>query len=414
MIEPYVDVENCYYNSKSLKEENPESALTSFYSIVEKCEGEQNEWAFKALKQITKINFQLKKYDDMLQSYQRLLGYTNWLSITKNYSEKSIYNIVEYASSCENTEFLEKFYDVTTKALQNLNNERLMLKVLMHVARFLLTQKNYHKFKYLLRQMHELLSDENNSVADQNRGTHLLELYSLEIQMYSDIEDNKRLKELYQSSLRVKTAIPHPRIMGIIRECGGKMHMQENQWSEAQTNFFESFKSYDEAGSSDRIRVLKYLVLANMLSESEINPFDSPETQPYKDNPHIIAMTKLVEAYQIRDITAVERILQTYQHDILDDDFIRQYVDKILYSIRSQVLIELVKPYTSVKLSLLAKKLGVSISIIEQALVGLIIDERVNGKIDMVNEVFTISQPKNTIHNQLVEDVQKLWNTATK
>ena len=28
-------------------------------------------------------------------------------------------------------------------------------------------------------------------------------------------------------SLRIKSAIPHPRIMGVIRECGGKMHMTE-------------------------------------------------------------------------------------------------------------------------------------------------------------------------------------------
>lgn len=27
----------------------------------------------------------------------------------------------------------------------------------------------------------------------------------------------------------VKSAIPHPRIMGVIRECGGKMHMRESK-----------------------------------------------------------------------------------------------------------------------------------------------------------------------------------------
>jgi COP9 signalosome complex subunit 2 len=32
---------------------------------------------------------------------------------------------------------------------------------------------------------------------------------------------------LYQRALKVKSAVPHPKIMGIIRECGGKMHMSE-------------------------------------------------------------------------------------------------------------------------------------------------------------------------------------------
>jgi COP9 signalosome complex subunit 2 len=58
------------------------------------------------------------------------------------------------------------------------------------------------------------------------------------------------------------------------------MHMSEKEWEKAQIDFFEAFKSYDEAGSSQRISCLKYLVLANMLMESQINPFDSQETKP--------------------------------------------------------------------------------------------------------------------------------------
>jgi COP9 signalosome complex subunit 2 len=52
------------------------------------------------------------------------------------------------------------------------------------------------------------------------------------------------------------------------------------QWLRASEDFFDSFKHYDEAGSPQRIQVLKYLVLANMLTGSEVNPFDSQETKP--------------------------------------------------------------------------------------------------------------------------------------
>lgn len=85
--------------------------------------------------------------------------------------------------------------------------------------------------------------------------------------------------------------------MGVIKECGGKMWMGESeysyatlhnalilppieQWNRASEDFFESFRNYDEAGSPQRIQVLKYLVLANMLTGSEVNPFDSQETKP--------------------------------------------------------------------------------------------------------------------------------------
>lgn len=74
---------------------------------------------------------------------------------------------------------------------------------------------------------------------DLKKGTQLLEVYALEIQMYTEQKNNKKLKELYKRALTIKSAIPHPRIMGTIRECGGKMHMHERTWSEAATDFFE-------------------------------------------------------------------------------------------------------------------------------------------------------------------------------
>lgn len=57
-------------------------------------------------------------------------------------------------------------------------------------------------------------------------------------------------------------------------------HFSIGQWNKASEDFFESFRNYDEAGSQQRIQVLKYLVLANMLTGSEVNPFDSQETKP--------------------------------------------------------------------------------------------------------------------------------------
>ena len=53
------------------------------------------------------------------------------------------------------------------------------------------------------------------------------------------------------------------------------MHLREGEFEKAHTDFFEAFKNYDESGSPRRTTCLKYLVLANMLMKSGINPFDS-------------------------------------------------------------------------------------------------------------------------------------------
>lgn len=49
------------------------------------------------------------------------------------------------------------------------------------------------------------------------KGTQLLEVYALEIQMYTAQKNNKKLKLIYEQSLRIKSAIPHPFTMGVIR-----------------------------------------------------------------------------------------------------------------------------------------------------------------------------------------------------
>lgn len=58
---------------------------------------------------------------------------------------------------------------------------------------------------------------------DLKKGTQLLEIYALEIQMYTAQKNNKKLKALYEQSLHIKSAIPHPLIMGVIR--GELAHM---------------------------------------------------------------------------------------------------------------------------------------------------------------------------------------------
>lgn len=60
---------------------------------------------------------------------------------------------------------------------------------------------------------------------------------------------------------------------------------------------------------------------------SEINPFDSQEAKPYKNDPEILAMTNLVGAYQRNAIHEFEKILRDNKKTIMDDPFIRAYVE---------------------------------------------------------------------------------------
>ena len=167
------------------------------------------------------------------------------------------------------------------------------------------------------------------------------------------------------------------------------MLMGAENWKEAQTDFFESFRNYDEAGSNQRLQVLKYLVLATMLMKSDINPFDSQETKPYRNEPRIAAMTDLVDAYQRDDIHQYEKILQLNK-DVLEDPFIAENIDEVTRNIRMKAVLNLIAPYTRFALDFIAKQLKISKDEVQDIVGFLIIDQKIKGKMDQENGIVEI------------------------
>jgi COP9 signalosome complex subunit 2 len=165
--------------------------------------------------------------------------------------------------------------------------------------------------------------------------------------------------------------------------------MSQNEYEEASKTFFQAFKSYDEAGDPSRLRCLKYLVLASMLHASSINPFDSQEARPYRDDPEIVVMTNLVRSFHNNDIQSFERILRNRQNRIMEDEFIREYIEDLLRTMRMQVLRRWIRPYHRVALSAIAAALNdIPVSDVENLLVNLILDGHVDGWIDRTNGIF--------------------------
>ncbi|PWY97413.1 putative COP9 signalosome complex subunit 2 [Testicularia cyperi] len=403
-------IENRYYNAKTLKESDPDEAIRELSAVVQ-AEKEKGDWGFKALKQQTKINFHRGRHADALDTYTQLLSYTK-SAVTRNYSEKSINNILDYVSNANDVGLstMESFYDVTKRALEDAKNERLSVKTDLKLARIWLARSEWSRLAKTLKELRAYCTHPDGS-DDQSKGTILLEIFALEIQMYGAVGNFKRLKQVYNSTLQVKSAIPHPRIMGVIRECGGKMHMSERNWDAAQVDFFQAFLNYDEAGSSQRIQVLKYLVLAHMLMGSDINPFDSQETKPYKSDPEIVAMTNLVAAYQRREVHEAEKILRENKRTILEDPFIKAYIEDVLRGLRTQYIVDTVKPYSRIQLAYLAQQLNISVDQVEDLLMSLILDGKIRARIDQVGQFVQLDRSATTSLNKPRYEALSRWNS---
>lgn len=209
--------------------------------------------------------------------------------------------------------------------------------------------------------------------------------------------------------------------------------------------------------------------------KSEINPFDSQEAKPYKNDPEILAMTNLVSAYQNDDISEFESILKKHRANIMDDPFIKEHIEgkvkivsfetyninkkktvknislqviiiiymknsvilrviklksfsrclnfssiisDLLRNIRTQVLMKLIKPYTRIHIPFISKELNIDANEVENLLVSCILDNMVKGRIDQVNQVLELNREKScsSRYNSIdkwTTQLSSLYNTIT-
>ncbi|CAN0523858.1 unnamed protein product, partial [Ectocarpus sp. 12 AP-2014] len=89
-----------------------------------------------------------------------------------------------------------------------------------------------------------------------------------------------------------------------------------------------------------------------------------------------------------------ERILKTHRASLMGDPFIKLYIDDILRTMRTQVLLKAIAPYTRVKLPYLAGELNdIPVTDVEDLLVSCILDGKVDGKIDQVRGLMLLLGP---------------------
>ena len=199
-----VNIENQYYNSKGLLESDVDAALAGFEEVVS-MEEEKGEWGFKAYKQIVKLQFRRGRHGEMLAAYKRMLTYIK-SAVTRNYSEKIINKVLDLVSGPQKMELLQELYETTLLALQEAKNERLWFKTNLKLGKLWYDLGEYTRLAKIVKELHRSCQGTDGG-EDLKKGTQLLEVYALEIQMYTSTKNNKKLKCLYQKALQA-TAPP--------------------------------------------------------------------------------------------------------------------------------------------------------------------------------------------------------------
>ncbi|KAK1381411.1 hypothetical protein POM88_028155 [Heracleum sosnowskyi] len=116
----------------------------------------------------------------MMESYRVMLTYIK-SAVTRNYSEKCLNSIMDFVSGSASQNFglLQEFYQTTLKALEEAKSERLWLKTNMKLCKIWFDMGEYGRMN---KELHKSCRKPDGS-DDQKKGTQLLEVYAIEIQI---------------------------------------------------------------------------------------------------------------------------------------------------------------------------------------------------------------------------------------
>jgi len=342
------------------------------------------------VKWLTKLYHRTHQDALVKQFYLKLLNEYGDILAEK---EKSMTKLLE---SLEDYKNVADLFDATLASLEKQGNKKAALRLELSQAKILMKNKDWDRLSKSLDNMYGACRLPDGS-DDHSKGNQLLEIYALSIHMEDVKQNNKKLKELYTRALNIN-GLCNPKTSGVIYECGGKMHLRESHWNDANTAFIEAFRNYDEAGArTECVACLKYLVLANMLSGSNINPFDEPRAKAYSAAPEISSMNSLVESYQKKSLNDFEKILKTNKKSLLDDEVIQTYLPAVRKTLKKHIFLDLVKPYMNLSMGFIEHQLQLSKAEAEDLIVELILDGDVDANIDQISSVLYVKNTPGSI-----------------
>ena len=116
------------------------------------------------------------------------------------------------------------------------------------------------------------------------------------------------------------------------------MYMSEKRWDAALDEFRASFQCLVESGNSKAQTMLKYVILATILSGTDVDQLSTNEAKIYAQDPEIIGMTQLKNGVETDNIDTIQRVLADKSINLLGDPFIATYLDDLMRSVRLKAL----------------------------------------------------------------------------
>lgn len=303
---PEIDMQNTFYTAEDAKRTRPAEAIEMYENVAAMAEsiGEHVvKYRFDSYKNIIVLSAQLQLLEKMVENQRNLL--TLVTKVTKEELSEAVNNVLDAVANhlAAQPDYQKQIYKMTLDKLRS-NNESIWFKTCLSMGKIYQDLKNFDLLDQLLSELKESCRTGSNTF-DNSKANNLLEVFAMEIQMCSSTKNNARMKAVYHEAQKLSSVNNDPRIFAIIKETGGKVFMGEKKWDSALNEMFDSFKDYQEIGNTRAKTVLKYVILASILSGSQIDYAETREAKVYIDDPQIQAIVLLRKAYEKNDINTI-------------------------------------------------------------------------------------------------------------
>lgn len=401
------ELENNFFEADDIKKSNPKEAIERFETIIlmEESKGTEVKWKFKCLLNIIQLKCRVSIFSELKENITQIVKIMNIVS--RNDSNEAISLILDSLTNLKeaNDQVAQSLIDHLSSVLENY--EHLWISAALKLARMYLKYSDFPRLESVIEAFKGRCKT-NQGLIDEKKSGALLELYSIEIQISIAQKDHQRTKTVYEKTKNLSSAIVDPKSMAIIKETSGKLLMLEKKWKESSEELVDAFKFYQEVGNPQAKTVLKYLVLAGMLSMSEINIFCGREARVYKDDPEIVAMQEMRAAFEQKDLKLFDRILRDKTLKIDQDEFMKSFLDDLLKVFNSEKIISMIIPYKTIRINYLARELNEKEDNIIKSLSVLIMDGKISGKIDKINGFYE-NREKADLDEVKKEEALKNW-----
>jgi len=252
-------------------------------------------------------------------------------------------------------------------------------------------QGQVNKARTLLEQLHSRCRNPDGT-DNQDKGSELIDIYALRMRMAGDQADVEVTKELYAKTKNLNAKVKNPKSQSIIRECWGKMWGDDDNWQKAYQDFYLAFTGYQEANMHTNAKqCLTYVIVANMLSSGNANPFDAPEAKALQQDKEMEPVINIRKAKEKKDVNAFAIALSAFDRT-WPDPWIKRHMQTMIADFHKTCILQFVKSYRTLKISFLADALQIPAEKCEWYLIQMILDGDVFGEIDQVEGILDLSQ----------------------